>query len=241
MNEVATQVRDISKLDRQALLSTFAQARQVLMKFEACQDEKDVVQERKDFYDDGKGSRIPSAGEVSARSKRDLDEMRKQNPLEYYGGIACIAAGTLAFLGLLQVSVILGLLCFIPGVAGGAVLFKRSLKKREKVVGDNLVVLNARLDEALTLCEQSTALQMIPPAYRYSYAMEQMGHLVQNYRANTWMECADRYEENMHRMRMEAHAEEAAELAALSAFYSHQAAGNARAAAIFSGLNFFFG
>ena len=99
--------------------------------------------------------------------------------------------------------------------------------------------LQPRLDAALTACERSSALLSVPPAYRYSFAMESMLQLVQNRRANTWVECADKYEEMVHRLQVQQSLEEIQELSAISAYYTMQAAKNARAAAIFSGLNFF--
>jgi len=231
-------VADISKMDKQALLTTFAQALPVLTNFEACRDASNAAQDRLNYEQKGDKFSTWVKEDVTKRASQGLSEMMKTNPKEYFGGIACIAAGMLLFFALLQVNFLLALLPLVPGLVGGFFFFNRANKAQRINTQGSVVELGSNLETALTACEQSMALLSVPPAYRYSYALEQMAQLLQNMRANTWMECADKYETMMHQMRVEGLLEENNELQAISIFYQQQIAKNTRAAAIFSGLTF---
>ena len=94
-------------------------------------------------------------------------------------------------------------------------------------------------ERTLTDMEQS-AVMIIPPDYRYSYAMETMHSFFRNRRASTWKECADLYEEHVHRTIMQKNSAESIRIQREIGYNTASAARSARAAAIFSGLNFIF-
>jgi len=233
------QAKDISKMDKQSLLTTFAEAHRVLTQYESFQD---AMTDEVAYLADktrGESLEILVTGEWKERQKRTMLELKKANPKAYFSGIACLAGGGVLCFLLLNAVWWLGLLCLLAGGISGYILWNGISKSLKKGSEDRMREISPQLEAALTACERSKAVLSIPAPYRYSYAVEQMAQLLQSFRASTWIECADRYEEMVHRMRMEAHAKEAAELAAISAFYAKQARDNARAAAIFSGLNFF--
>ena len=92
------------------------------------------------------------------------------------------------------------------------------------------------VNNAATEMENSAAM-LIPPDYRYPLAIETMLRFVKNLRASTWKECADLYEEQLHRWQMEANSAENLRLQREIRNLTGSAANNAKAAAIFSGLN----
>jgi len=57
--------------------------------------------------------------------------------------------------------------------------------------------------------EMIDIIEFIPLDYRYPLAVETMYGFVRNFRASTWKECADKYEEQLHRWTVEANAEQA--------------------------------
>ncbi|MCL2494712.1 MAG: hypothetical protein FWE98_03540 [Oscillospiraceae bacterium] len=237
-----TLIADISKMDRQALLGTFAQALPVLTNYESfrdmASDQRGHLEDMKkgDTWKDYKEEL--KSGNATERAQNGLADMMKTHPKEFFSGVGCLAAGVILFMALLQVSFLLALLLLVPGLVGGFIFFNRANKSIRKEAEGVLEATLPKLDEALAACEQSSALLSIPSAYRYSYALEQMSQLLQSFRANTWMECADRYEETMHRMRLEGLLEENNELMMINNFYQQQIDKNTRAAAIFSGLTF---
>jgi len=233
-----TLIADISKMDRQALFATFAQALPVLTNYESFRDMASDQQGRLDYLKEGDHARVLISGNATERAQNGLADMMKTHPKEFFCGVGCIAAGVILFMALLTVSFLLSLLLLVPGLVGGFIFFNRANKSIRKEAEGVLATTLPKLDEALAACEQSSALLSIPSAYRYSYALEQMTQLLQSFRANTWMECADRYEETMHRMRLEGLLEENNELMAINNFYQQQIAKNTRAAAIFTGLTF---
>ena len=248
MMEAQPAVTSISKMDRQSLLATFMEANQVLSAYESFQDalaDEQAFAESMNMKTSTKNwakgglAGMAAAGDPK-QSKRQFADLRKKHPKVFAG---LILSGIGVFVGLVATtfSSTIGSLIMLAALVGVLYFTFHGMKLLKQDASVSINDLQPRLDAALYACERSLALNNIPPAYRYSYAMEQMMQLVQNFRANTWMECADRYEEMMHRIRMEAHAKETAELAALSAFYAKQARSNARASAIFSGLNFFLG
>jgi hypothetical protein len=255
---------DITQMDRQQLLTTITEADRVLSAYEVCRDRAEqTIAEAKEAEGNvvgvgGNFFKLNYFGQsktTKAEIKRREKELRKLHPVVY----AVMIVFTLALLVTLPIFLIYrfnpnstsiaplfpGMLPMLAAMIPAMIILKKwnRLKKEYSamidVVGTVQTEQQKRIDAALNACAQSLALNSIPPAYRYTYAMEKMAQLVQNRRAATWVECADKYEEMMHRMRVENSMEEAKELAAVSAFYTEQAAHNARAAAIFSGLNFF--
>jgi len=233
-----TLTADISKMDRQALLATFAQALPVLTNYESFRDMASDQQGHLNYLKEGDHARVLVSGNATERAQNGLADMMKTHPKEFFCGVGCIAAGVLLFMVLLQVSFLLSFICLVPGLVGSFIFFNRANKSIRKEAEGVLATTLPQLDEALTACEQSSAVLTVPSAYRYSYALEQMSQLLQSFRANTWMECADRYEEMVHRMRLEGLLEENNELMMINNFYQQQIAKNTRAAALFSGLIF---
>ena len=258
------QAGDISKMDRQALLGTFTEAGRVLSAYEACRDMADEVKARAWAQNAGKynpidGVILLSSRETKEEIKRRDIELAKRYPEEakklrtspivalvglVVGVVALILTMAINFsmpLVLLSLAIIIGPLWYMESTSKKWKQL-RNAHSEELVEKSDVVLAQARqVNIALTACERSLALNSVPPAYRYTYAMEQMARLVQNLLADSWKECAVLYEDHMHKLRMEAHAEETQRLAELSAFYAKQAKSSAGAAALFSGLNFFFG
>jgi gas vesicle protein len=87
--------------------------------------------------------------------------------------------------------------------------------------------------------EEFFEIKKIPSTYRYPLALDTMLEFVKNFRASTWKECADKYEEQLHRWQMEANGAESIQLQSEIRNLTESAAKSAKAAAIFSGLNFF--
>jgi len=258
------QAEDVSQMDRQTLLGTFAEAGRVLTNYEACRDMADEVKARAWDQDAGKynpidGVILLSSRETKEEIKRRDVELAKRYPEEakklrtspivalvglVVGVVALILTMAINFsmpLVLLSLAIIIGPLWYMESTSKK---WKQLREMYSKEIVDNsaeVLVQVKQVDIALTACERSLALNTVPPAYRYTYALEQMAYFIQNFLADSWKECAVLYEDHMHKLRMEAHAEETQRLAELSAFYAKQAKNSAGAAALFSGLNFFFG
>jgi len=127
------------------------------------------------------------------------------------------------------------------GVFCGAICL--SIKKRIKVFQNNLnnseskhLVLEKKAND---IVENFFAVNSIPPDYRYPLALDTIFGFVKNLRASTWKECANLYEEQLHRWQMEANGAESLQLQREIRALTETAAKSAKAAAIFSGLNFF--
>ena len=86
---------------------------------------------------------------------------------------------------------------------------------------------------------EKSATMLIPPDYRYPLAIQTMLGFVRNLRASTWKECADLYEEQLHRWQMEENNAEHNMLLQQVQNLTGKAAAASTASAIFSGLNFF--
>jgi len=256
------QVNDISKMDRQALLATLTEADRVLTNYEAC---RDMAEEYKERALDVQFERVGAIRGFHTRSKEEKAEIERRDKelaklypkeakrihnLPIVGFLGMVVGVIVFILGfvfnstaiwILSAIAFFGPLLFLPSIV---TKWEEIRKSYAKWVTDNsaeVLVQAKQVDIALSACERSLALNAVPPAYRYTYAMEQMARFVQNLLADSWKECAVLYEDHMHKLRMEAHAEETKELAELSAFYAKQAKSSAGAAALFSGLNFFFG
>ena len=87
---------------------------------------------------------------------------------------------------------------------------------------------------------EKSSFMLIPLDYRYSHAIETMLGFVKNRRASTWKECADLYEEWLHRRIMEKNSAESLQIQRDIRNLTAIVVRNTRATAIFSGLNFIF-
>jgi hypothetical protein len=67
--------------------------------------------------------------------------------------------------------------------------------------------------EIVQLLQNATALPYIPTDYWSTVALEYMIGLLDNGRATTWAECADKFEEQKHRWTVESYTAEAARYA----------------------------
>ena len=86
--------------------------------------------------------------------------------------------------------------------------------------------------------ENNKVITLIPADYRYPLALETMLGFVKNLRASTWKECVDLYEEQLYRWKMLENSAENLRLQHEIRNLTGTAANSAKAAAIFSGLNF---
>jgi len=96
--------------------------------------------------------------------------------------------------------------------------------------------LKTDFDLAVTEIEKSVVMK-IPDEYRCSFALETMlNKFVRNRRASTWKECANLYEDQLHKWRLEMNMEENLRVQRDIRNYTRATARNTRATAIFSGL-----
>jgi len=105
------------------------------------------------------------------------------------------------------------------GAVSSLIIFLKNVISRTKSfkqIGD---------EEIRQLLQNATALPSIPADYCSSLALAYMIDLLDKGRATTWAECADKYEEQVHRWTLEANSAEAAA-------YAKSAASAARWAAI---------
>ena len=93
------------------------------------------------------------------------------------------------------------------------------------------------------LVENIDIIELIPPDYRYPLALSTMHGIVRNYRATTWKESVDLYEEQFHRWIMEKNSAESIRIQTEIRNLTAQVANNtssiarsSRATAIFTGL-----
>jgi len=97
-------------------------------------------------------------------------------------------------------------------------------------------------DTAVEEIEQSSVMH-IPPEYRYPLALSTMLGFLRNFRASTWKDCADLYEEQFHRWILEKNSAENVQiqteirnLTGKVAKNTKSIARSSRATAIFTGL-----
>ena len=93
-----------------------------------------------------------------------------------------------------------------PGAFGGTrakINTPKNLKIFTESIKKDVAELTPILESMAIEIEQS-AVMLIPPDYRYSFAIETMLRFIKNRRASTWKECANLYEEQLHRWAMEA-------------------------------------
>jgi len=94
--------------------------------------------------------------------------------------------------------------CFL--LVLGIVRWRKSIAKRK--------ALKQGLDDELTqLIQTVTVLQAFPTDYCNSVALRYMVDLLDKGRADTWRECVDKWEEQVHRWTLEANSAEAARYA----------------------------
>jgi len=110
--------------------------------------------------------------------------------------------------------------------------FKTLRDSCDKEITELKFIINSEVTEI-----ENSAVMLIPPDYRYSLAIETMLRFVRNLRASTWKECADLYEEQLYRWKMEENSVENLRLKQEIRNLTGTAAKGAKAAAIFSGLN----
>jgi len=92
-----------------------------------------------------------------------------------------------------------------------AIIF--SSRSREKSIANKQQI----DDEIAELLQEATVLHLLPVDYCSSLALEYMIDLLDKGRASTWRECADKYEEQVHRWTVEANSAEAVRYAASAA------------------------
>jgi len=137
----------------------------------------------------------------------------------FFGGCALvfIASG----IALWEFALTMGIALFLIGagfIPLGIILSKKSRPKNKAIV--------QKADEELAqLLQGATVLQILPDDYCSSLALEYMIEQLDKGRATTWAQCADKYEEQVHRWTLEANSAEAAR-------YAKSAASAARWAAI---------
>ena len=112
-------------------------------------------------------------------------------------------------------------------------------KKILEIVTQEAEEWKIRLDNAEQVFEENRKIvTLIPPDYRYPLALTTMLGFVRNLRASTWKECADLYEEQLHRWQMEENSAENIRLQREIRGLTKRAVDSATTAAVFSGLNF---
>jgi hypothetical protein len=112
-----------------------------------------------------------------------------------------------------------------------------NVKKLQVIFAQDAEDWKMRTNKAERAFEENREIMLIPPDYRYPLALETMLGFVKNLRASTWKECADKYEEQLHRWKMESNSDENLRLQREIRGLTKRAADSATAAAIFSGLN----
>ena len=128
-------------------------------------------------------------------------------------------------------------------ISGGR-LNNRHAKKLSDVYIQEVENLKPEYSKAeKALLENEKIIMLIPPDYRYPLALSTMYGLVKNFRATTWKECADLYEEQYHRWVMEENSKESVRiqseirnLTGQMATHTKSIAKSSRATAIFTGL-----
>jgi len=97
-----------------------------------------------------------------------------------------------------------------------------------------------RCDKELNENANIGCVDLIPENYRYPLALDEIYSYLADHRAESWKEAVNLYEEQLHRWKLEENSEEALLLQAQTVALAGQASSRAGAAALFSGLNFFF-
>jgi len=126
----------------------------------------------------------------------------------------------------------------------GGLLYKSEAKKISDIFAKEVADWETKLVKAEKALEENNDIIMfITPEYRYPYALSTMHKLVINLRASNYKECADKYEEEYHRRKMEKNSEESIQIQKEIRNLTGQVAKNtksiarsSRATAIFTGL-----
>jgi len=85
----------------------------------------------------------------------------------------------------------------------------------------------------------SVALKIIPKDYLYPFALETMSGYVRNYTASTWKECVEKFEQQLHRWKMEINSEEGLRIQRETHRLAAAAERNSFWAATFSAASYF--
>ena|GEM_PF-3060751 len=112
-------------------------------------------------------------------------------------------------------------------------------KEEQKLAEQDLAAFDAELNSLMDECENHPDMKLIPSNYRYPFALKQMSGYVSDMRADSWKECVNLFEEQMHRWTLEENSEEALELASQTNAMLKTIEKNTRAAAVFSGISAF--
>ena len=105
------------------------------------------------------------------------------------------------------------------------------LNSYAKEIEELMPYFNKAVDEM-----EKSSVMKIPKEYRYSFAMETMLKYLRNYRASTWKECADLYEEKLHHLKLEADSEERNRILKEAQTLAKSSERNEQVAAIFKGF-----
>lgn len=119
---------------------------------------------------------------------------------------------------------------------GGA----KDIKRIIDILTKEIEELNAQKMTEEEFNRKLPVIMLIPPDYRYPLALETMLRFVRNLRASNWKECANLYEEQLHRWHMEMNSAEGLELQRQTKLFAGMASRNSALSAVFSGLNLIF-
>jgi len=127
---------------------------------------------------------------------------------------------------------------------GSGTCSKKSAIKMRDILTQELEVCKFSFNKAEKALEENIQIvEIIPSDYRYPLALSEMLRFVRNGRATSWKECADKYEEQLHRWKMEANSAENLQIQKEIRNLTGQVSKNtksiarsSRATAIFTGL-----
>lgn len=90
---------------------------------------------------------------------------------------------------------------------------KKNAKKMQAILLQEIEPKKIAYSKAEKILEENVdIIDLIPPDYRYPLALSTMHRLVRNYRASTWKESVDLYEEQYHRWIMETNSTESVKI-----------------------------
>ena len=153
--------------------------------------------------------------------------------------ILTIAGCAASPIGVMNISM---LVMFLSSSNGAIVASLVYHFKNKKVKADELALYWPAVEaagqrvDALINHHGNTIIQ-VPARYRYPLALATMCDLLLSGRANSWVECADKYEEQYHRWTMEVYGRESLMVQQQIHQATSTAAAFAGAAAIFSGIS----
>jgi hypothetical protein len=133
----------------------------------------------------------------------------------------------------------------IAWLVGLAPLIIRAMNKKKKQAYADWQARMAQLHEqikaqdvvlAQTIGRVADKINAIPEEYRYSFALDTMLGFLRSFRAATWKECVDLYEQQKHRWLLEQNSNEGVLLQRQMSHASERAAASAEAAAFFGAV-----